>query len=178
MFSPGAKSVRNGATFENQETSSVGPVDPTLTAVGTQPGAAIEFEDPSFPDAAMVAMPAARRLSMIGLWMSVAQGAVNRSPPRLRLAATKFRAVRRWYTRSRPLMMSDSQAPRHGARPPHKEALVIREKTWIAISWAPFATPEKLTPAPTPFPATTPATWVPWKHPLSVQGRAELVPVC
>ena len=156
----------------------MGPVDPTLTAVGTQAGAAMESTDPSFPDATMVAMPAARRLSMIGLWMSVAQGAVNRSPPRLRLAATKLRAVRRWYTRSRPLMMSDSQAPRHGATPPQRDALVIRENTWIAISWAPFATPEKLTPAPAPFPATTPATCVPWKHPLRLQGRAELVPVC
>ena len=159
--SPGANRVRNGATFENHETSSFCPVDPTLIAVGTQAGAAMASVAPSFPEATMVAIPAARRLSMIGLWTSLAQGAVNRSPPKLRLAATKFRAVRRWYTRSRPLMMSDSQAPRQGATPPQRAALVIREKTWMAISWASFATPEKATPAPAPLPATTPATCVP-----------------
>src|SRR5258706_8640637 len=66
--SPGAKSDRNGAVFENQATSSCLVVAPTLTADEMQAGAARPNGQPSLPAATTVATPMARRLSIIGLY--------------------------------------------------------------------------------------------------------------
>jgi hypothetical protein len=75
-------------------------------------------------------------------------------------------------------MMSDVQANAHGAEPPQSEAFVNREKTWTAMTCAPFATPEKATPAPAPLPAAMPATWVPCQQLASGQLSPAPGPVC
>src|SRR5215471_1529642 len=67
MSSPGAKSESDGATFENHETTSDLSVEPTLTADDTQAGVDICDVDALLPDAIVVAIPSAFRLSMIGL---------------------------------------------------------------------------------------------------------------
>src|SRR4029078_12058292 len=85
-------------------------------------------------------------------------------PPRLMLTATTFCAAARDCTYSRPAMISDVNAPGHGAIPPQLAASVISVKTWTAISFAPFATPENDCPAGTPLPAAMPATCVPWRQ--------------
>src|SRR5262245_49262571 len=92
--SPGANRVRKDATFEKYETSSVSPVEPTLTAEGTQAGEASASRCPSFPEATMDTMPAERSVSMAGFWTSFVHGDVKASPPRLRLAATMLNDVR------------------------------------------------------------------------------------
>ncbi len=84
--SPGANSDRNGATFENQETTSDLLVDPTLTDEETQAGVEMPDVDALFPDATTDAIPIARRLSMTGLYASLSHGAENTLPPRLMLA--------------------------------------------------------------------------------------------
>src|SRR5947199_91990 len=55
--SPGAKTDRNGATFENHATSSVFVVAPTLTADDTHAGARRLNGEPLLPAAATVATP-------------------------------------------------------------------------------------------------------------------------
>jgi hypothetical protein len=85
--SPGAKSERNGATFENHATSSVSVVAPTLTADDTHAGAARPVCQPSFPAATTVATPIARSLSMLGLYGAVSHAASKMPPPRLMFTA-------------------------------------------------------------------------------------------
>ena len=48
----------------------------------------------------------------------------------------------------------------------------------MAMTCAPFATPEKATPAPPPFPAAMPATCVPCQHEDKGQLTPEPGPVC
>src|SRR5207253_2840804 len=130
------------------------------------------------PDATTVAMPTERRLSMMGLVGSPSHGEVNVPPPRLRFAEEKFLAPRRLYTLPSPAMMSDVQARMHGAEPPQSDELVNWEKTCTAMICAPFATPEKATPAPPPLPAAMPATWVPCQQDDSAQLAPAPGPVC
>src|SRR5262245_28543578 len=115
---------------------------------------------------------------MMGLVGSLSHGAVKESPPRLRLAEEKFRAPRRSYTRSSPAMISEVQARTQGAEPPQSNELVNWETTCTAMICAPFATPEKATPAPSPLPAAMPATCVPCQHPDSAQLAPAPGPVC
>jgi hypothetical protein len=79
MEDPGAKSERKVAEFEELETASDLVAFPTLTAVEIQAGAFSASEKPSFPEAATVAMPTERRLSIAAFldacWLS--QGEVN-----------------------------------------------------------------------------------------------------
>ena len=163
MTSPGATSERNDATFENHEMWFDLSIDPTLMAEEIQAGVEIPHVAEPFPDATTVATPIDRRLSMIGLYGWVSHGAANVVPPRLMFTATTLSAGARAYTRSRPAMMSDVNAPMQGAVPPQLLALVISENTWTAISCAPGATPEKGigSGASAPFPAAMPATCVP-----------------
>ena len=84
----------NGVTFENDETSSVFVVDPTLMADEMQAGDASPVGEPSLPAATTVAIPAARRVSMIAFSGSLSQEAVNEPPPRLRLTDAMLRVVR------------------------------------------------------------------------------------
>src|SRR3954465_3020882 len=81
------------------------------------------------------------------------------------------------YTRSRPAMISDVNAPMHGAVPPQLTTLVIFENTWTAISCASGATPGNNT-APVPLPAAIPATCVPCRHSGSAHGTAAPGPSC
>ncbi len=94
------------------------------------------------------------------------------------LTDTTLSAAARPYTCSRPAMMSDENAPRHGAGPPHVAVSVISVNTCTAMICAPLATPEKLTPAVAPLPAEMPATCVPWKQRSSRHGAAEPGPNC
>ena len=57
---PGAKRLRNGATFEKNDTPSVLVVEPTLIAEEMHPGAEIAETKPSLPEAMAVATPTAR----------------------------------------------------------------------------------------------------------------------
>ena len=176
--SPGANSERNDAAFENHETTFDLSVDPTLTADETQAGVEMADVAELFPAATTVATPIDRRLSMIGLYGSLSQGAVNVVPPRLMFTDTTLSAGAMAYTRSRPAMMSDVNAPMHGAIPPQLKGFVTSENTWTAISSASGATPENGTPAPAPFPAAMPATWVPWMQSGSAHGTADPGPIC
>src|SRR5712692_2165206 len=65
--SPGAKSLRNVARFENHEMLSVLSVDPTLTTVEMQPGLVSSVGDPLLPAATTDTMPIARSASIAGL---------------------------------------------------------------------------------------------------------------
>src|SRR5262245_62054158 len=80
---PGASKDRKEATFENDDTASVFVVEPTLTAVETQPGELMAFVKPPFPAATTVAMRTERRLSMMAFVGSWSQFAVYFPPPRL-----------------------------------------------------------------------------------------------
>ncbi len=64
---PGASRLRNEALFENDDTTSLFVVDPTLTAVEIQPGNPIELVYPLFPLAITVAMLADLNVSMAAL---------------------------------------------------------------------------------------------------------------
>ena len=77
--------------LENQETLSAFVVEPTLIAEETQAGDPIETGSKLLPDATTLAMPIARRWSMLGLYGSSSHGAANAPPPRLMLTATMFR---------------------------------------------------------------------------------------
>jgi hypothetical protein len=93
---PGAKSDKRGETFEKEETKESLFVEPTLTDEDTQAGNARFPVHPSFPEATVVAIPAARRLS---IWevirgSSSSQVEANIPPPRLRLAAAMGNWVR------------------------------------------------------------------------------------
>src|SRR4029450_9131100 len=79
ITSPGARRDRNGAMFENHETSSLLVVEPTLTAEEMHAGDMIADPVKPLPDAATVAMPTDLRLSIIGLYGSLSQGAAKRS---------------------------------------------------------------------------------------------------
>ena len=68
---------------------------PTLTALDTHAGALIWLGDPSLPDAMTVAMPAARKLSIKGLYGSSSHGPLKSPPPRLMLTDAKSCTVRR-----------------------------------------------------------------------------------
>src|SRR5690349_11547554 len=68
IASPGANSDMNGATFEKIDTSFVLVVAPTLTALDTHAGEEMALPAKLFPEATTLAMPAARRLSMAGLY--------------------------------------------------------------------------------------------------------------
>ena len=67
ISSPGASSDRKVSEFENEETTSVLCVEPTLIALEMHAGAPIPSESPSFPDATTVAIPNDRRLSIAAL---------------------------------------------------------------------------------------------------------------
>ena len=75
-------------------------------------------------------------------------------------------------------MMSEENAPAHGATPPQALADVTFENTWIAMTFAPLATPENETPAPLPLPAAMPATCVPCRHSAAPHGAAAPGPHC
>ena len=88
MADPGAKrSTMLGLLLENEETPSVLVDEPTVTAEEMQAGEPTEFSKPSLPLAITVAMPAARRRSMIGLVGSVSQKVLYWPPPRLMFTA-------------------------------------------------------------------------------------------
>ncbi len=88
MLLPGAKSNRNGATFENDETRSALVVEATLIALEMQAGELMPFRYPLLPDAMTAAMPTERRLSMTGLRASPSQKLVFRAElPRLMFTA-------------------------------------------------------------------------------------------
>src|SRR5688572_6094007 len=163
---PGAKSRMKVAVFENDATTSLLLAAPTLIAEEMHAGECSAFVYPLLPAAMAVAIPADRRLSMMGFIGSPSQGAVNDPPPRLRFTDAMLLAPRTAYTRSRPAMMSDVNACRQGAEVPQSIELVNWEKTWTAMIWAPLATPEDVAP----LPAAIPATWVPCQHPPRGQG--------
>jgi hypothetical protein len=74
------------AAFEEEATTSLLVVDPTLIAVEMQPGPLMPFLYESLPAAMTVAIPTERRLSMAGLRGSESQDVVLRTPsPRLML---------------------------------------------------------------------------------------------
>jgi hypothetical protein len=75
------------ATFENEETAFRSVAEPTLTAEGMHAGALMAFVWPSFPAAIATAIPADRRLSMLGARESEAHGLAKTPPPRLMFAA-------------------------------------------------------------------------------------------
>src|SRR5712692_11033316 len=154
-------------------------VAPTLMADETQPGALRALVNPLLPAAMTEAMPADLRLSMIGLVGSPSQGDVYPVlPPRLRFAEDKFREPRTAYTCASPAMMSEVHASAQGAEPPQSVELVNSEKTMTDMICAPFATPEKATPALAPLPAAMPATCVPCQQLESGQLTPAPVPVC
>ena len=155
-------------------------VAPTLTALEMHAGAFIRLVEASLPEAITVAMPTARRLSIIALWGSLSHGLRNSWLPRLMLTAAMVCWVWSAYTRSSPAMTSESHASTHGVAPWHRVASSMREKTWIAMMRAPLATPEIDCPAGVPFPAAMPATWVPCQHPALVRahGAADPAPCC
>ena len=96
MDTPGAKSDMKDVTFENDATTSDFDVAPTLTADEMHAGALRPTVEPPLPAAMTVAMPAARRLSMIGLCGRVSQFEVKTCVvPTLRLADAKFLDARR-----------------------------------------------------------------------------------
>src|SRR5262249_14940768 len=105
--SPGARSDRKDATFENHATVSLFVVALTLTAEETHAGVEIDDGKPLLPDATTVATLIARRLSMIGLKGSSSHGAVNGSPARLMFTTAMLRVLASEYTRSSPAMISD-----------------------------------------------------------------------
>jgi hypothetical protein len=92
MEDPGAKSERKVAEFEELETASDLVVFPTLIAVEMQPGALRLSVNPSFPDAAAVAIPTDRKLSIAAFLAAcpLSHGEVNLPPPKLRLTAAKL----------------------------------------------------------------------------------------
>ena len=75
-------------------------------------------------------------------------------------------------------MMSELNAPTHGAVPPQLQRVGDSEKTWTAMICAPFATPENGCPAVAPLPAAMPATCVPWMQSGSGHGTAAPGPSC
>src|SRR5262249_33559743 len=140
----------------------VGLLDQTLTADEIHAGEVSDDPETLLPEATTLAIPSDRRLSILGFIGSLSQGAADKSPPRLMFAAAIRRCDATVATRSRPDMMSDSYAERHGVAPSgHCVASMIWENTWTAINCAPLATPENGTPPVAPFPAAMPATWVP-----------------
>src|SRR5262245_62010813 len=90
MSSPGAKSDRNGDTFENHATSSVIVDAPTLIADEMHAGEARLITSALLPAATTVATPMPRRLSIDGLIGSSSHGAPNEPPPRLMLTDATF----------------------------------------------------------------------------------------
>jgi hypothetical protein len=99
MEDPGAKRERNEAEFENEETTSLFVVDPTLIALEIHAGSLIPLAA-LLPAATTVAMPAERRVSTIAfvgpLSVSHAAEEVCTPPPRLMFTA----AMRYWFLRS------------------------------------------------------------------------------
>src|SRR6516225_452358 len=114
MFSPGASSDRKGAMSEKKDTSSVRLLDPTLTADEIHAGEVRADPEKLLPEATTLAIPSDRRLSILGFIGSLSQGAADKSPPRLMFAAAIRRCDATVATRSRPDIMSDSYAERHG----------------------------------------------------------------
>ena len=154
---PGARSERNEALLEKEETSSAvvprepSSVEPTLTALEIHAGEESAFVKPSFPAAITVAMSADLRLSMIGFSGSTSQFESNRPPPRLMLTAAKLSAARRLNTRCSPAIMSEVKASAQGEgkeKEEHVKELLIIVKIWTAMILAPFATPENGATAP------------------------------
>ena len=177
MSSPGANSDMNGATFEKDDTASDFVVDPTLTADEIQAGDDSAVGEPSLPDATTVAIPAERSVSMIAFSGSASQYALNEPPPRLMLTDAMLRVPCTAYTRSRPAMRSEVYAPTHGVlNSPQSDTEMNLENTCTAMSWAPGATPENVTPAVAPSPAAIPATCVPWKQPCASSGQGTAAP--
>jgi hypothetical protein len=101
---PGARSERNDAEFEKDETISAFVVDPTLTAVEIQAGALMPSVNPSFPEAAIVAMPIERRLSIAAFLAAScsSHGEVNFAAPTLRLTAANVYWFLKAKTHSKP----------------------------------------------------------------------------
>jgi len=73
ILEPGARRERKEAELENEEMVSESVVEPTLTALDMQAGALMEFVKPLLPEEITVGMPAAFRLSIIGLRVSESQ---------------------------------------------------------------------------------------------------------
>src|SRR5262245_49314586 len=96
---------------------------------------------------------------MIAFVGSLSQFAVYFPPPRLRFTDAMLYCPLSAYTRSSPAMMSDVQAMMHWGEVPQSEP-ENSEKIWIAMIWAPRATPENVAA----LPAAMPATWVPCQH--------------
>src|SRR3989442_2411901 len=95
MLTPGANRDRKGATFEKYATWSSLVVAATLTAVETHAGALSWSTAPLFPEATTVAMPAARRLSMNGLYGCSSQGGAKSPPPKPQFTSAKGRPGRK-----------------------------------------------------------------------------------
>ena len=95
---PGASSLRNGATFVNDDMTSDFVVDPTLMAVEMQPGDDIAFGKPSLPDATTVAIPTERNWSIAALvdplFASHTDSLVNDPPPRLMFTDAMLKLLR------------------------------------------------------------------------------------
>ena len=87
---PGANSERNEATLAGGETASVFVVALTLIAGEIQAGAVWASRKTLLPAATVVAIPAERKVSMIGLRGSLSHEVENRPLPRLRLTAAKW----------------------------------------------------------------------------------------
>ena len=82
-----------------------------------QAGAEMEPQEPLFPLAMTVAIPTARRVSIIAFSGSLSQLELYTPPPRLKLDEAIVKEPRRSYTRWRPFIMSDVQAKTHGDPP-------------------------------------------------------------
>jgi hypothetical protein len=85
ILPPGASRDKKSALFANEDTSFSFVMLPTLTALLMQAGMPMAFVTELLPLEITVAMPAARRLSMIGLRLSLSQGDVSAPAPMLML---------------------------------------------------------------------------------------------
>jgi hypothetical protein len=87
MLLPGASTSNQDAAFEKFDSTSLFVVLPTVMADEMQPGALVESDQPSFPDAMTVAMPTPRSLSTTGFVTWLSQVLKFRPPPMLMFAA-------------------------------------------------------------------------------------------
>ncbi len=114
MPTPGARRSRKLAAFEKPATASAIVVAPTLITLEIHAGEPKAVALPSFPDAAMVAIPTERNESTMGLWGSLSQTEANSPPPRLKFIEDVLIEPLRLKTCSRPAIISKSKAPGHG----------------------------------------------------------------
>ena len=148
-------------------------VAPTARAVEMHAGEATASTSPSFPEAATVTTPRRSSVSMArviaGCKLSHAPEKVP--PPRLRFTAATGRVLASAATWSNPARTSLVQLTAQVGCPPHSATESRRLKTWTAEMLAPRPVPEPVEP----WPATMPATCVPWPQARAsyVHGAAE-----